>query len=628
MLIAAAPAPAAAGYLEELVTQARAKRLAERREWLVLGHYRRDDVSGSAYTSRIDSEAFFNAPNGKTSPQAELEATLAAFFTPDGSRNAQGEHPQCVFVARYAWLKSALHFAAERLPERQCRPFQQWFTTIAAKQVTLVFPAAYLNNPSSMFGHTLLRLDRARQDERSRLLSYAVNYGANTGTDSGLMFAIYGLTGGYRGSYSLLPYYQMVQKYSDFENRDIWEYQLSFTETEIRRLLEHLWELRNQYADYFFFDENCSYQLLFLLDAARPELSLTDRFRLYAIPIETVRAVLAHEGLLKRAVFRPSKRTRIEHGLSLLSRPERTLTARLAAGAVQPDHPLVRALAPQRRAEVLELAAEFTTYGLRNHNGAERNEVADQAWGLFAARSQIDAATKLSRIPTPDTRPDQGHLPARFGLGVGARAGRPFYSLHLRPAYHELTDPAGGYVRGAEIEFLDLKLRHYEDTQVSLESFTVLGIRSLTPRNRLFRPISWRLKAGFERLRAQRDDVQGSLIGALHGGAGHSFAVGKRATIGLLADVVVGIGTRCADTCLAGIGPNLTMLWPVTSRWLLNVDGRIQLLGTGGVADRFSVHLGQSVTLTRNLALKLGGRWQEDGGGMQTEWFASLDWYF
>jgi hypothetical protein len=623
VLLSLAPAPAAAGYLEELITQARAARLAERREWLALGHYQRDRT-GSGYTSVIDSEAFFNAKHGKTDPEAELEATLAAFFAP---AMLSRKHPQCAFIARYAWLKSALRFVPERLPAQPCRRFHEWFSAIAAEQVTLVFPAAYLNNPSSMFGHTLLRLDRAGQDERSRLLSYAVNYGADTGADSGLMFAIYGLTGVYWGSYSVMPYYQMVQRYSDFENRDIWEYELNLTEPEIRRLIEHLWELRNQHADYFFFDENCSYQLLFLLDVARPKLHLTDQFDLYAIPIETVRAVLQHEGLMKRAVFRPSKRTRIEHGVRRLDRAERRLIAQLAAGEIEANHPTVTELRPQVRAEVLELAAEFTTYGLRSGT-QERSEVADRAWKLLAARSQVDVATDLSAVPAPETRPDQGHRSARFGLGIGTRASQRFFSLHLRPAYHDLTDPQGGYIRGAEIEFLDLELRHYEDRGVDLESFTVLGISSLTPRNLLFRPISWHLKAGLERLRVQRGDVIGSLIATVEGGAGQTLAFGEQGMIGLMADAVVGGGSRCSDTCIAGIGPNITMLWPVNNRWSLNFDGRVQLLGTGGIADRFSVHFGQSVTLTRNLAFKLGERWEDDGGGIQTEWSASLNWYF
>lgn len=625
MLFALTPAPAGASYLDELIARARAERLAERRDWLALGHYRRDRM-GWGHTSLIDSETFFNAANGKTDPEAELEATLAAFFAPGSSPN-QTDHPQCTFIARYAWLRSALQFDSERLPEQPCRHFDEWFATIAAQQVTLVFPAAYLNNPSSMFGHTLLRLDRAGQDERSRLLSYAVNYGADTEGDAGLLFAIYGLTGRYRGSYSLLPYYQLVQQYSDFENRDIWEYQLGLSESEIRRLLEHLWELRYQYADYFFLSENCSYQLLFLLDVARPELRLTDRFRLYAIPVETVRAVLAHAGLLRQAVFRPSKRTRLEHGLRQFKKTERDRIRQLASGEVGPDHPTVHALAPPVRAYALELAAEFTTYGLHTQDPG-RSEVADRAWQLLAARSQIDAESQWPSPSPPDTRPDQGHRSARLGLGIGARADQLFHSLRLRPAYHELTDPLGGYVRGAEIQFLDLELRHNEDIGVSLESITVLGIRSLTPRNRLFQPTSWRLKAGLERRRLQSDDVYGSLTATLEGGLGSSFDLGKQGLVGLMAEGVVGIGRRCPETCLAALGPNLTMLWPVNERWSLTLDGGVQLLGTGGVGERFYLRLGQTITLTRNLALNLGSRLEDDGGGAQAEWLASLDWYF
>lgn len=71
------------------------------------------------------------------------------------------QHPQCAYVARYNWLKSRLNFDTERLPEQDCAAFESWAATIDASAATLIFPAAYMNNPASMFGHTLLRLDRA-----------------------------------------------------------------------------------------------------------------------------------------------------------------------------------------------------------------------------------------------------------------------------------------------------------------------------------------------------------------------------------------------------------------------------------------------------------------------------------
>jgi hypothetical protein len=600
--------------------------LATSREWLDLGHYR-PRLLGTGQVSLIDSPGFFNAPNGKVDPEAELEATLAAFFA--GPMTAgPTQHPQCAFVARYRWLKAALRFDPARLPERPCPRFEAWLEAIDADRVTLIFPAAYMNNPSSMFGHTLLRFDRSDQDEKTRLLSYAVNYGAVTGNDNGLLFAIYGLTGGYPGTYSIMPYYQLVRQYTDFENRDIWEYQLNLTTAEVRRLLEHIWELREQFADYYFFDENCSYQLLFLLDVARPGLRLADEFPVYAIPVETVRAVVRRDHLLSRAVFRPSSRTRIQHELAALTPGERQLVQRLAEGALAPAAPDLEHLAPARRAAVLELAAEFVTYRMRS--GAQtREQAALLAWQLLAARSLIGVVASMSPVPEPAVRPDQGHGSARLALGLGARDGRLFQSLDLRPAYHALSDPAAGYVPGAEIDFLDLGLRHYAgDRAPILDSLTVVGIRSIAPRNELFEPVSWELGGGLTRFRRDGNDEQGALVATLRGGAGQAVALDERGLASLMGEVDLFAGPECPKTCAAALGPAFTMIWPITGRWTVQLDARLQALLGEEITDRFGAGLGQTVELARNLALKVDLVVEKDRGDPQTEWSTSLHWYF
>ena len=61
-------------YLDELLRQAVELRLSDAREWHLLLHYRENLWKG--FTSEADGPAFFLAPNGKTDPAAELEATL------------------------------------------------------------------------------------------------------------------------------------------------------------------------------------------------------------------------------------------------------------------------------------------------------------------------------------------------------------------------------------------------------------------------------------------------------------------------------------------------------------------------------------------------------------------------
>ncbi|TKB87313.1 MAG: DUF4105 domain-containing protein, partial [Nitrospira sp.] len=246
-------------YLTQLLQQARQARLADAREWHLLLHYRANLFGG--YTSEQDDTGFFLAPEGKTDPQAELDATLRQFFSPELVGRSK-QPAQCAFVARYAWLVEQLRFDPIQLPPMPCERFERWIEEFHARSITLVFPSAFMNNPASMFGHTFLRIDQEGQTAQTRLLAYTINFAADVPPDEGLAYPVRGIFGGYRGQFSTVPYYLKVQEYRDIENRDIWEYRLSFDDRQIRRLLMHAWELGNASFDYFFFKENCSYHLL------------------------------------------------------------------------------------------------------------------------------------------------------------------------------------------------------------------------------------------------------------------------------------------------------------------------------------------------------------------------------
>ena len=303
--------------LQQLIDVTSKTELWKNIEWVNLLHYQGGPALNN-YLSQVDDPIFFNAINGKTNPKNELQETLKAFYK--ATTSSHDEHAQCRFIGRLNWLQNTYPESFKHLPKITCNEYTKWRKEVPEEKVSLIFPAYHLNSPSSMFGHTLLRIDSADNKQASTWLSTAVNFGANIqNSDNSLFFAVKGLAGGYSGTFIVAPYYEKIKEYNRQENRDIWEYPLNLTPEETKRIVLHLWELKNIKFDYYFFDENCSYRLLELLQVARPELKLTQQFGLTAIPIDTVRSI-EQANLMQGTVYRPSQTTSINYLLNKLNK--------------------------------------------------------------------------------------------------------------------------------------------------------------------------------------------------------------------------------------------------------------------------------------------------------------------
>jgi hypothetical protein len=595
-----AMAAAANPYLSELVTRARAAHLAKRAEWLNLLHSKPNLLLPGVH-SLADDPGFFNAPDGKTNPEAELEATLAAFFVSREETDTQ-QPAQCRFIARYRWLKGELSFDPARLAETPCRRYTAWRAALDPQEVTLIFATAYLDNPGSMFGHPLLRVDAKGQNERTRLLAYGISYAADTDETSGLVFAVKGLFGGYPGKFSIMPYYLKVREYSDLENRDIWEYRLNFTPPEIDRMLEHTWELGPTYFDYYFFDENCAYHLLSLFEVARPKLDLTSHFRWWAVPSDTVAAVTSEPGLLEEAVYRPSLATVLHNRLATLTPAQRDLVLDIAARRTTLDDTRLLALEPDARAQTLELAHDYVTYlAIRKHDNSPENAAYRRE--LLLARSQLPAHEPPSISP-PAVRPDQGHASARLDFGVGSQEGDAYVDLRVRPTYHDVLDAEGGYVRGSQIEYFALLLRHYENENFRIEDFKLLDILSVSPRDDFFKALSWKVNVGATRLYLKNGDEP--LAAYMNGGAGYSWEMGaaNNSLLSVLLESTLEVDNELGSGYALGAGPSVQWLKDLTPNWRLLARTRYQQFGLGDVHSASDLTLSNRLSLGRNMAVR------------------------
>lgn len=586
-------AEAGSSVADALVSEAVQRELHEDPYWLRLGHYR-DGLFG--IESEVDGKDFFIAEDGKTNPRSELEATIRAWF--EDRRDTEIDTLlQCRFVARYAWLDEQLDLAAHR-PAPECPTFDEWFEAINPGSLTLIFPSSYLNNPASMYGHTLLRIDPP--ESRADLASYAINFAARTQETNGFVFAVKGLTGMYDGYFALLPYYRKVNEYNDIENRDIWEYPLDFTREEIRRLLLHLWEVGPASMEYYFFDENCSYQLLTLFDVARPGLALSDEYFYQVIPADTVRATVREAGLLDDVKYRASLTTRLGSHARQLDDAQLQQAQALAAGRVSPAD-VSQEFSARDAAQVLDMA-----YLLIQHRhfseGGEQAPSSSLALPLLKARAALEVNDVFDPVAPPDAAPHRGHGTSRITLGAGEVAERRYGSIAWRAAYHDLLDPRPGFLDGAAITMFEGEARRYEQGSTLLQELTLVEVESLSPRDRLFTPLSWQVAAGWERRETGAMDEP--LAFTLAGGAGGTweFAGGI---------VSLQLGAKGwfekslpGDTAFAVV-PRLLYVANPAGRWNVQLEMRQENYVGGLEGHRERVSLGQQFMLADNVGLRL-----------------------
>lgn len=516
-------------YLDGLQARASEQLLWTEPGWLNLLHYRVGTspvlgVGGSRYSSFVDDDKFFLAEGGKNDPAAEMAATLSGFFSdhPPGD-----DHPLCRYPARLAWLDNHLNIDRSRLPRVECPLYQQWRSLVDADSVVLVFPAHHLNSPSSMFGHTLLRLDTRQGGQQSDWLAYAVNFGANVpASDNSLLYAFRGLTGGYPGQFIVAPYFKKIQEYNRDENRDIWEYPLNLSAQETDRLVTHLWELKEINFDYFFFTENCSYRLLELLQIARPSVELTDEFLFTAIPIDTVRSV-ERAGLIAATNYRPSLASELTNHLTRLPDKLHPLVARLAEDVVVTQTEAFTRLS--RDDQYLSLQAAYQAVRYQQGRKVRDQTQARNSLALLAKLNEFPVAKRIE-VAVP-VAPQKSHQSRRLALTVGRDADRNYTQLDLRLGYHSLLDNSYGFLKGAQINMANTAIRHYEDGGLKLERLDLADVFSLTKKDQFFDALSWRVYGGLERINVAD---RRPLAAHITGGGGYAFDLRGTTVYGLL----------------------------------------------------------------------------------------------
>jgi Domain of unknown function (DUF4105) len=579
--------------------------LAQSKRWLRLLHYKTHWFTG--YHSTISRSGFFLSPDGRRDPEKEMLATIEAFQTRPNETISKLPQPlACAFPARFRFLNQELHLG---LSFPKCDRWEEFLTRFHGHDsLTLVFSTAYPNNPASMFGHSFLRVNAKAESGKAKLdlLDTGLSYAAQVPDDeNNFLFVWFGLTGGYVGTFSAIPYYAKVAEYNSSESRDLWEYDLNFDADDTWWVIANAWEVEvNGLSDYYFFDENCSYEILSLLEVAKPDWNVAE-YLFHRIPGETVKSVTSTPGAIKSVKFRPSLFKKLLAYGDRLGKDERTSFFRVLEG-----EGIERATVP-----TLDTAAQYFYYLKQQKSGKlpEREE------GIFQKVLRARASRLEPSPPEPiydeSSRPEWGHHASRFSLGGGSERGSgskngAFEEFGIKFAYHDLLNHDVGFVPFSEISFPHFTFRYFNDEQrFYVQRIEILNINSFSPWSWIKNAISWRVNLAYE-VPADLCTFCHVLHGEGNVGASESIAkdrVRAYQLLGLYGDTGTPLARRWR------VGPKLTLglLANVTKNWKQQweVAGSSDPWNLGSGQTFFvSALWGQSYFLSQEWELRAIGR--------------------
>jgi hypothetical protein len=343
-----------------------------------------------------------------------------------------------------------------------------------------------------------------------------------------------------------------VNDYNDSESRDLWEYHLNLTEEQIDHLANHLWELLGTNFPYYFFNKNCTTQVLALLDVANPDWHLMEHFFYQVIPADAVRLLAETPGAVNHVSFRASLDRKLSAKMNRFS----SLDQNQFNNTVDRDFAITGKESPL----VLDALIDLQDYrkvkrkkSLSDTENAKRREI------LLARSDSKEAAIDVNAV-VPSDHPEDGTPSAKLSLYGGNQGDFKNAGLILRPALHDLMDWDRGYAPYSKVVFGEINLRYIEsDHSLHLHQLDVIDVVSLSPISPLNHGLSW--AAGIGEHTPEDIFCNECVAGRGYIGGGYSFRLGTKGALAPIVYSLLKANLEVGDVFLHSIrpGPSLEM---------------------------------------------------------------------
>ncbi len=295
------------------------------------------------------------------------------------------------------------------------------------------------------------------------------------------MYIIKGLVGGYGSTFTHLEFYQQNHNYAETQLRDLWEYKLDLTNSEVDLIVGHPWELLGMENQYYFISENCAYRIAELLNLVI-EKPLLPSSKYWAMPIDVFTGLtstaLGERDLVKSITRFPSRQNRFRDAYEPLSDADKRAINNYVNNLDNEIEQIIAEHSEQSQIAILETLLEY-------YNFVEAR--LDQIPDWVEERKTELLLARLTRPPSAETiAPDHISPPPHLGnkssltqisyvhnseLGSGVE-------FRFRAAYYDSLSFAPGGLENAGLSMVDLRVIH-RDGRFSLRTLDLVKVTTL-----------------------------------------------------------------------------------------------------------------------------------------------------
>lgn len=549
--------------------------LASHPFWLGLLRYKNNK---GLMQSEVTSDPFFLSTKGKMDSHAELLANIQLLFSTPTSNH----HPSCRFPARFSWLSQQLNLDNEKYNLNHCEDFNQWANFPNLKSASLVYASGYLGNPASFFGHLLLKFNYLSNSTGSNLLlDHSVNFGAAIPPEDGaLTYVFKGFFGGYFAAFKEDSFFRHHKMYAEQESRDLWDYQLNLSSSQLQMLAMHIWELRRQKFDYYYLNDNCASRIAELISIITGKNLIDDEFY-WAQPINVFKAITAPNYDLISSINKHQSKfsSFLSHYQHLTTSEKKAVVAvnnQWRSNSQINDHSetigsdIYESLSVAEKINVINTLMEFSSYQQR----LGENE---QAFSKKLKKERFLLPIGGNFEPTESQPPPHlGQHPSLTQISLShSSSGQLATKFRIRATYYDLLSNDTGRLANSSLQMGDLEILA-SDEGVRLERFDITNILTLQPAQTELNEtanLAWKIRLGFE---SNPQQCFQCLVATSELGLGKAYNLGGGTVYGMSE-----LKLQTSTSYLQPLSASLTVgyLWDFSSYWKSHIEFNQPIVG-------------------------------------------------